>query len=386
MMGGGKETMSTERKLYALSDLHLQADHPLFLFTDMKEQTFVRIADEVLAADGTFLLAGDVFDLTGMTPPRTGLAAFFTTLGLKVPPAPGAPDEGSQVRAIHDRFPDFFAALAPLAEKDRLWIIPGNHDFPILTVDGQAALAKALGVPTGRLQLKSTVRRGRFLFAEHGHAYDSSNSTTEGWHNRGAVITAALYHAVTPALRELGVDDRVAYAVPCVRPEENIVEGLEQHLDRETATQLLLALVELLRVNRYFSTREAMKMWVATRLLKFLVTPERVRQNLADDTRLATSTRQHGNAIASGTASTDPPGATPTIVVMGHTHELDTTQEHYVNLGTWIDHVAGLTESELDSADLTLPVLVIDDDAAALYDCQNLLGPVAATKAIWRSP
>jgi UDP-2,3-diacylglucosamine pyrophosphatase LpxH len=378
--------MSTERKLYALSDLHLQADHRLFLFTDIKEQTFVRIADEVLADEATFLLAGDVFDLTGMTPPRTGLAAFFSALGLPVPPPPGAPDAGSQVRALHDRFPDFFAALARLAEKDRLWIVPGNHDFAVLSVGGQAALAKALGVPTGRLQFKSTVRRGRFLFAEHGNAYDSSNSTTDGWHNRGAVITAALYHAVTPALLELGVDDRVAYAVPCVRPEENIVDGLEEYLDRETATKLLLGLVELLRANCYFSTLDAMKMWVATRLLKFLVTPERVRQNLADDTELATSTRRHANAIASGTAPTDPPGAKPTLVVMGHTHELDITQEHYVNLGTWIDHVTGLTQSELDSADRTLPVLIIDDDAAALYDCQNLLGPVAATKAIWKSP
>ncbi len=373
-------------KLYALSDLHLQADPQPFLFTDAKQAVFVRVADEALAADATLLLAGDVFDLTGMTQPRVGLDEFFRTLRVGVPLLPTHADAGAQVRALKARFPEFFAALARLAEKDRLWIIPGNHDFGVLSADGKTALAAALGVSTDRLRFEATVRVGRTLFAQHGHAVDPSNSSADCSLNRGSIITAVLYHAVTPALRELGVCDDVAYAVPCVRPEEKIVAGLTAHLGESRARKLLLALVNLLRVNGYFTGFDASKMWLASRLFTFLVTPERVQAALADDTKLAEQIRDYANAIADGKAATDPPGAAPSIVVMGHTHELDCTQRRYVNLGTWIDHVGGLGEADLARVDRSLPVLVIDDDGARLYDCLGLTGPVGSGRPLWTSP
>jgi hypothetical protein len=178
----------------------------------------------------------------------------------------------------------------------------------------------------------------------------------------------------------------VAHAVPCVRPEENIVQGLEERLGPEQTKKLLLAFVELLRVNGYFSRLQAMEMWLATRFLKFMVTPDRVRKRLADDTTLESTTRERGKAIANGQVQTNPPGAPPTIVVMGHTHVLDTTQNRYVNLGTWIDHVPGLADGQLSCSDLSLPVLVIDGDVASLYDCQNMVGTVASTGPLWSSP
>jgi UDP-2,3-diacylglucosamine pyrophosphatase LpxH len=378
--------MSTDQKLYALSDLHLQADHNRYLFTDAKQRVFVRVANEALAQGATLLLAGDVFDLTGMTPPRAGLDAFFSAQGLAVPKLPTAMEVGPAMQALRARFPDFFTALEELANEDRLWIIPGNHDYAVGSATGQAAFATALGVPVNRLQFMSTARVGQFLFAEHGNAYDPSNATTNGWQNSGSVITSALYHAVAPALRALGVDDQVADAVSCVRPEENIVGGLVERLGPASTKKLLLALVELLRVNGYFSRCQRVAMWVATRWLKCMVTPDRVRRRLADDSKLADAIRNIGVDIASGERATEPPGAQPTIAVMGHTHVLDTTEKWYVNLGTWIDHVTGLTEEQLNKPDLTLPVLVVDGHAAALYDCQNMTSSVTDANPLWTSP
>jgi UDP-2,3-diacylglucosamine pyrophosphatase LpxH len=377
--------MATDQTLYAFSDLHLQPDENRYLFTDAKQRVFVRVANEAIARGATLLLAGDVFDLTGMTPPHTGLDKFFSAQALAVPKLPTAIDVGSQLQALHARYPDFFAVLGTLAGEGRLWIIPGNHDYAIQSAEGQAALATALRVPASRIQFKSTVRVGRFLFAEHGNAHDPSNTTTNGWQNPGSVITAALYHAVAPALRALGVEDPVADAVPCVRPEENIVTGLQERLQPARTKKLLLALVELLRENGYFSPCQCLEMWVA-RGLKHLVTPDRVRRRLADDSKLADAVRTVGSAIASGKRATNPPGAQPTIVVMGHTHVLDTTERHYVNLGTWIDHVTGLSEEQLNRPDLTLPVLVVDGGGAALHDCQNMTSTVTDTKPLWTSP
>ncbi|MBC7464879.1 MAG: hypothetical protein H7256_02715, partial [Bdellovibrio sp.] len=53
------------------------------------------------------------------------------------------------------------------------------------------------------------------------------------------------------------------------------------------------------------------------------------------------------------------------VIVMGHTHELDTS-ERYANLGTWIDHLSGLTPNLVGHPESSLPVLKIDETRKAI--------------------
>jgi hypothetical protein len=212
--------------LYALSDLHLQAPIEPFLFTRLKETIFVKVATEAFEQGATLLLAGDVFDLTGMTPPPHGLGAFFKRIGLLVATAPELPDVHGQLAALQDTFPAFFECLKPLAAHRRLRFIPGNHDWAIGSREGASALAGALGIDSSDLLLSRTYQADDVLFACHGNQYDASNRTDAGSWNPGAAITAALYHALIPALDAMGFRE-LGDAVPAVRPEENVVDGLE---------------------------------------------------------------------------------------------------------------------------------------------------------------
>src|SRR5580658_3796966 len=63
--------------VYCVSDLHLHSEDQPFLFTPRKEAIFAHVAGEVAARGAEMVLAGDIFDLTGMTPPPEGLGAFF---------------------------------------------------------------------------------------------------------------------------------------------------------------------------------------------------------------------------------------------------------------------------------------------------------------------
>lgn len=370
--------------VYALSDLHLQAPVADHLFTHQKEDVFVRVAEEALGAGATLLLAGDVFDFTGMTPPRQGLREFFA----KVAPDAVAPaavlDVASQMRALVAEFPRFFRALRQLNDARRLWLITGNHDRVIGEPAGRAALANALGASPADVSVASSFRFADVFFALHGNEYDKSNSSDSGASSPGSIITSVLYHAMVPALRALGLAANVAAAVPCVRPEENIVVGLEGYFGAHRAQELLIAFVELLRVNGYFAGFENAEMWLATHVLSGLVTPNKVRAALADDTHLALRMRTQASLILAGQ---DPavPGPAPSIVVMGHTHELDWTT-NYVNLGTWIDHVDGLQPAELTRVDASLPVLVTNGHSASLHDCSGITGSVTTSQTLWRHP
>jgi UDP-2,3-diacylglucosamine pyrophosphatase LpxH len=371
-------------RVYCLSDLHLQDQDEPFLFTAEKEKVFARVCQEALDTGATLVLSGDVFDLTGMTPPAQGLAEFFSKVAPTARRRPTATGVSAQIQSLHGRFPSFFSGLANLAKANRLWMIPGNHDCEIPSDAGRAALAQALGISTASLVLASEFRVGDFLFTEHGNEYDDSNRTDHGCKNRGATITAALYHAIIPALVALDVSPEAAHAVPAVRPEENIVNGLELYLGEDKAKVLLLAFVELLRVNGYFTGLDDAKVWLATHLLPFLVSPENVRKALADDTDLKSVTRSHAQAILAGQEQSSA-GPVPKVVVMGHTHELDATSD-YVNLGTWVDHVTGLAPADLINVDRSLPVLVIDQERAALYDCLAMTGRVDDCRVLWRRP
>jgi UDP-2,3-diacylglucosamine pyrophosphatase LpxH len=238
--------------LYALSDLHLQTPIEPFLFTRLKETIFVKVAAEAFEQGATLLLAGDVFDLTGMTPPPHGLRKFFKNVGLNVATAPELADVRDQLAALQATFPAFFEGVKPLAEERRLRFIPGNHDWAIGSRVGADALAAVLGVDSSDLNLSRTYRTGDILFACHGNQYDASNRTNTGSWNRGAAITAALYRALIPTLDEMGFRN-LGDAVPAVRPEENVVDGLEEHVGKARTRRLLLALVELLLQNGYFT-------------------------------------------------------------------------------------------------------------------------------------
>src|SRR5258708_22561166 len=100
--------MASKPLLYALSDLHLQAPIEPFLFTRLKETIFGKVAAEAFEQGATLLLAGDVFDLTGMTPPPHGLGAFFKQIGLTVATALELPDVPGQLTALQDTFPAVF--------------------------------------------------------------------------------------------------------------------------------------------------------------------------------------------------------------------------------------------------------------------------------------
>lgn len=375
-------------RFYCLSDLHLHDTQRRFLFSKEKEGTFARVAKEALATGATMIFAGDVFDLTGMQPPQTGLRSFFEGAVPGVTPTcPPRRSLGARMRDVAQVYPDFVAALAPLAEQGRAIFLPGNHDHGLDSDEGRAALAAAMSVAPDRLRFEETLRVGGFVFGAHGHEFDPLNTTDEGPDNPGAVIMSALYHALMPALVALGVESDVAEAVPCVRPEENIITGLEARLDADTMHRVLLAFVKLLLENGYLVGPLAhVKVLLATELLTSLLTPEKVRQALADDNALKESARAAAERILRGEHHGLPPDA----VVMGHTHELDWT-DAYVNLGTWIDHVRGLDAASLAQPDRTLPVLVLDEASrwARLHDVQSFaphagVERVADCPVLWR--
>jgi UDP-2,3-diacylglucosamine pyrophosphatase LpxH len=376
-------------RLYCLSDLHLHDTRQKFLFDTAKETAFVHVANEARDAGGTILFAGDVFDLTGMQPPEKGLDEFFQgVVGRKID-SPPRRSLGDRVRAVIHRFPKFFGALAPLAEQGRVIILPGNHDHGIDSDEGKEALCQGLKVSVDKLRFAETLRAGAFFFGAHGHEFDPSNETTKGGDNPGAVITSTLYHAIVPALEALGFPEEVANAIPCVRPEENIVTGLQGRLDADTIHKLLLGFVKLLLDNGYFVGRFAQaEIHLATGMLTSFLTPEKVRAALADDSNIKDQAKQAATQILQGGAEIDTgPGPAPEAVVLGHTHELD-TDKNYVNLGTWIDHVQGLGEDDLKHADRRLPLLVLDDEQkwARLHDVRGVVaaGGVAKCPVLWR--
>jgi hypothetical protein len=130
-----------------------------------------------------------------------------------------------------------------------------------------------------------------------------------------------------------------------------------------------------LRSNGYFTGFDKVRVWLATRLFRFLLTPDEIRDALRDDTNLSATTREQARRLLR-----DKPLK---VIVMGHTHELDATK-HYVNLGTWIDHVPGLAHSDLVKVDRSFPVLIVyDDDSAALHDCRQLSGAVTDAHLLW---
>jgi UDP-2,3-diacylglucosamine pyrophosphatase LpxH len=360
--------------------------HEAYLFNQQKEVAFCELARTVLKTDGQLVLAGDIFDFTGLTPCRFGQAEFFSEAVPQVSLSATALKGFCQLRSteellmdIKNVFSDFFAALASLAAAKKLIYIPGNHDCDFLTPASASILSHVLKVPATSIHWTRQFTVGSHLVIAHGNEFDRPNQTTRGCMNQGFIFTSALYNSVLPALKMLDIDPQVVAAIPAVRPEEATVTGLQYHLGTKACQRLLLAFVRLLQRNGFFSGPSAVPAWFLTHdapwISQFLrngVTTKRVRGLLPREEFLIESGRAGAKALREALQAKDPQFKTA-MVVLGHTHELD-LQEHYVNLGTWIDHITGLHPVEISVSEPSLPVLVVSGPGAAeLYNIRDLL-------------
>jgi UDP-2,3-diacylglucosamine pyrophosphatase LpxH len=371
-------------RVYVASDFHIHDTDNPWLFTRAKALVFAAVAKEALDTGGALLLAGDVFDLTGMQPPQSGLMEFFANAapGKTVQQVP-ARSLAMRLQAALDHLPAFRTALKPLAETGRLWLMAGNHDCGLDSETARAVLGSAIGVDPRCLRFEQNYRVDDVLLAAHGHEFDSSNGTADGCANAGSIVTSCLYHGVQPALAALGVAAEVVAAIPCVRPEENIVTGLQVYLGPHTGA-FLRAFVKLLQDNGYFHGLTDVRIWLAMHFLRGLVTLDRVRDALRDDSDVASKAREASSRLIAGRGLVKDGEVPPSIVVLGHTHELDALP-NYVNLGTWVDHVRGLAPADLAAPDRALPFLVIDDPDVSLHDVREIAtrGSVTACHRLW---
>jgi UDP-2,3-diacylglucosamine pyrophosphatase LpxH len=387
---------------FIVSDLHLVDHEQSFMFNSRKERVFVKLVDEILAREATLVCAGDIFDLTSMTPCRFGMREFFNE-ALPTDLVRSASLDAhclqrtdlEMLAAVRAKFPEFVDALATLARLGKLTIIPGNHDCILQYPEGQAILASVLGVTPERISWPLHLQIGDFAIAAHGNEFDPSNQTQRSCQNPGAVITSALYHGVMPALKILGVPDEIANAVPAVRPEEAIVTGIQHYLDEETTRHLLIAFVRLLDRNGYFRGIGKLPMWfllheipLLSSLVRLTVTPARIRSALPKEERLKQSARSGAESLRLSSEAAESTGVRK-IAVLGHTHELD-LQDDYVNLGTWIDHISGLSPEKIKQAECTLPVLVIEPNGgeAFLADVNKMIlgAEFKDCPVLWRAP
>jgi UDP-2,3-diacylglucosamine pyrophosphatase LpxH len=366
--------------IYCVSDLHLHDDDQPYLFTTAKEAVLAALADEVLHdGDSNLVLAGDFLDLTGMNPPVSGVRDFFDNVlprervGQALELAGPVRDASTRVKAVAARFPTAFQALGRLARAGRLVFMPGNHDWEAgYDPGGRQAFAAALGVAEEQLPVKDDYYVDGVWIGAHGHDFDPSNMTNGGVVNRGQIITAALYRALMPALRMLGMPESMVAAIPAVRPEENIVDGIEATLPPKDTDACLRALVQLLYDNGYFHGIMRAEAWVALKAFPGVLTATRVRENLANDSDMKDVFRRSVAALIDGKDQRY--GAKKTkLVVLGHTHEFDYEVGRYVNLGTWIDHVPNLSAAALAAPDYSLPVLRVDGGAVVVHDLRPLI-------------
>ncbi|HVY49439.1 MAG TPA: hypothetical protein VHB21_26285 [Minicystis sp.] len=373
-----------------VSDLHLHDEEQPALFTDAKERVFAALTAEVHRRGGTLVLAGDVLDLTAMSSPAMGLGDFFRDalpreLGASLRASVPARSAAFRIESLRRRFPGFFRALLPFADAGRLVILPGNHDCELNVASARAALAAEIGVRTEQIRFGASHREGDLALVAHGHDVDASNATDKGCQNRGAAMTQALHAALMPALSALGAPADVVTAVPAVRPEENVVHGLVRHVGRARASTLLRAFVELLRKNRYFEGLYDVEPWLARHPPGAEITADDVSEVLADDSDLKARTRKAAQRLLDGKVASASGAPPPRVVAFAHTHELDALAR-YVNLGSWVDHVRGLSAADFVRVDRTLPVLVMEGgERVTLRDAATLphVGRLDACPPLW---
>jgi UDP-2,3-diacylglucosamine pyrophosphatase LpxH len=322
--------------LFVVSDLHLFDRNEQFLFNAQKEACFARLCEIVLASDSRLICAGDIFDCSGLSPCEYGTREFFDEAlpvalidrdAIKKSSIKRTPIE--LLNAIKAAFPKFFLSLSSLAKARRLDFIPGNHDCEFLSVETQKVFADTLGVTHEAIGWTRELIFDERVIVRHGNEFDPANQTKHSCKNPGKVFTSALYQCVIPALRMLGVAELTLSAIPAVRPEEATILWLEEKIGEAATKKLLTAFVRLLERNGFFRGVARVPGW-------FLAA-------------------RAGAKIVRGQSRLKRSADSPAIVVMGHTHVLD-IQNDYVNLGTWIDHISGLSDEHLNQADLSLPV------------------------------
>ena len=355
--------------VYALSDLHLHSEEQPFLFGSEKEALFSRVVSEVLEEGASLLIAGDWIDFTGMHSPIHGHREFFEEIfpaaELRNPIVESALKRRrilEELRAVRTRFPHFFEALQGLASHRRLIIIPGNHDCQFQISSLRHAFAEELNVDPLAIQWRNGLHVGRTALVFHGNEFDPANTTAEGCDNPGRAITEALYRALMPALLVYGVPSQIVAAIPAVRPEEAVIRGISEHLGPNEAHRLIKAFVRLIARNGYFRGWRAKLLAPLTRdvpiisdVFESYLTPKHFISALSKGEK----TRAHAREKAEQLHAALQPKIRA--VVLGHTHELDHS-EHYMNLGTWIDHITGVSLEHLRKADTSLPVMKIDPD------------------------
>jgi UDP-2,3-diacylglucosamine pyrophosphatase LpxH len=354
--------------LFVVSDLHLFDRNEQFLFNAQKEACFARLCEIVLASDSRLICAGDIFDCSGLSPCEYGTREFFDEAlpvalidrdAIKKSSIKRTPIE--LLNAIKAAFPKFFLSLSSLAKARRLDFIPGNHDCEFLSVETQKVFADTLGVTHEAIGWTRELIFDERVIVRHGNEFDPANQTKHSCKNPGKVFTSALYQCVIPALRMLGVAELTLSAIPAVRPEEATILWLEEKIGEAATKKLLTAFVRLLERNGFFRGVARVPGWflihdvpLFANVFRRGVTPARVRSLLPKDEKLVLAARA-GAKIVRGQSRLKRSADSPAIVVMGHTHVLD-IQNDYVNLGTWIDHISGLSDEHLNQADLSLPV------------------------------
>ncbi len=379
---------------FVISDLHLMDRQEPFLFNTEKELAFAHLCQEMKSSD-RLILAGDIFDLTGMTPCRHGQLEFFQEVVAPELQDPVLIQKCSEIRSTEDliastekMFPLFFSWLRKLARNHQLTYIPGNHDCDFLQAEGRQALQKVLGVSADDIQWSLTTLVENQLAVIHGNQFDTANRTDQGCQNPGFIFTSGLYHAVLPALKMLGVDPLMIAALPAVRPEEESVTGMQLYLSPENLKKVLLGFARLLQKNGFFSGSAAVPSWFLSHSFPFLsslirekITPKRVRAILPKEANIIRQARVGSEKLLAELIRNNPQ-LQDAVIVSGHTHELDSTAR-YVNLGTWIDHIDGLTPAQIEKADRNLPVLAsANNGATQLINIHSIV----AKGSVWRCP
>ena len=346
--------------LYVISDLHVDEDGDSLLFRDERQGAAIAgLCERIAREHAELVLLGDIFELTGMTPPERGLDHFFRKLDVEIEPRPRRP-VAALVSSAARANPRAIDALARLSERCRITVVPGNHDHQFATADGGAALG-SIGL---RVEIARSVVRtvaGRTLVLQHGHEHDRGNAEPSGG---GEVMTQVLHQAVIPFLRAHGAQRNVRMdpgRIVALRPEEAVISVLERWLDPKTFRRFFRSFLRLLAVNRKIPAPAA---WLAG-----FVSVDRVRTTVEHQDRLWERTGFTALYALQGKRKLPHGAPRPDVLVFGHTHVLDWAIQQrpdgdalYVNLGTW-------TERCFDPSsppDPSLPVLVLEDSGGRL--------------------
>ena len=146
------------------------------------------------------VLLGDCFDFTAMQPPPKGLDRFFRSLDVprEVPPRRTLP---RLLEAVRGSNPVAFEALAQLAKKAQVTVVPGNHDHHLGAPAAGGQLASA-GI-AARLE-PSLDSRARRLEGGAAPRPRAGRGQREARRQRSGDDQRPLHQAVIPFLRHRG--------------------------------------------------------------------------------------------------------------------------------------------------------------------------------------